>query len=104
MTAKSKGLGHLLTQNQSTQKNKRNTTVEKKGPGRPRSKEEQVSFTVRSEASTKTLLMKIQKVKQLTVPGKTSQGDVIKEALELLAKKMKIDEKEKEFAKFLKDL
>lgn len=104
MAKQTKRLGHLLTQNQSTQKDTANSASGKKGPGRPKSKEQQISFTIRSEASTKSLLMKIQKVKQLTVPGSTSQGDVIKEALELLAKKMKMTEMEKKYAKFLEKL
>ncbi len=103
MSKTSKGLGHLLAKNQSNPRNMKSTS-EKKGVGRPKSKEDQVNFTIRTASSTKSLLMKIQKVKQLTVPGTTSQGDVITEALELLAKKMKMSEKEKDYAKFLKDL
>ncbi|MEM1001252.1 MAG: hypothetical protein AAGH46_01225 [Bacteroidota bacterium] len=103
MTDNGKGLGHLLTQNK-TEKQKARKQQGKKGPGRPREKVDQVNFTIRAETSTKTLLKKLVKVKELTVPGTTSQGDVVKEALELLAKKMEMPEMEKKYAKFLENL
>ncbi|AWX44801.1 hypothetical protein HME9304_01806 [Flagellimonas maritima] len=102
------GLNDLLAKNQGDNKQKGNGAdngKSTKGPGRPvEKKEPQVTFTVRGPQSTKTLLLKIQKIKELTEPNKVSQADVIREALELLSKKIKLLEKEKQYAKFLENI
>lgn len=66
------------------------------------SKEVQHSFTVRHDVSTKVLLDRIQRLKDLTTPAaKLSQGAIVREALELLAKEMGYDKLEKKYTDFL---
>ncbi|MDC6367231.1 MULTISPECIES: hypothetical protein [Flavobacteriaceae] len=95
------GLNDLLPENRGNKPNK--PQREKGKPGRKPKKEPQHTFSVRDDVSTKVLLEKIQKIKELTTPGvkSISQGSIIREALELLAKEMDFPKKEKKYAEFL---
>ncbi|WP_421805741.1 hypothetical protein [Flagellimonas sp.] len=102
------GLNDLLPQNQKG-KNKKSTSssdgTKRKGPGRPKEKEDpQINFTVYSSESTKELLLRIQDIMSKTENRKVSQGDLVREGLELLAKEMNLEERERKYAKFLKDM
>lgn len=58
----------------------------------PKGKEEQKYFTARHGVSTIEMLQNMAWLKQYVIDfKKVSQGDVIREGLELLAKKMKYD-------------
>lgn len=64
-----------------------------------------VSFTVRHEADTKRLLDELQWLKQFVITKKpVSQADIIREALELLAKKMKYNTLKEKYAEELADV
>ena len=91
------GLNNLSTENKSgTIKSKKEKSV-KANP-----KEVQHSFMVRHDVYTKVLLDRIQRLKDLTTPAaKLSQGAIVREALELLAKEMEYDKLEKKYADFL---
>ena len=103
-------LKDLLSDNQKgNQKKKQKPTSKSRSTGqvgRPIEKDEpQLNLTIRTGVSTKELLLRIQKIKNLAASdNKPSQGDLVREGLELLAKKMKLDEKEKDYAKFLDEL
>lgn len=65
-------------------------------------KPKRVPFTVRDVASTKQLLDDLQWLKQIVVDKRPiSQGDVVREALQLLAKKMNYDKLKEEYAEDL---
>ncbi len=65
-------------------------------------KRKRVAFTVRDWPETKELLDDLQWLKQFVVDKKSvSQGDVVREALDLLAKKMKYDKLKEEYAEEL---
>lgn len=84
---------------------KTNPTKEVKAkPGRPGKPETQYTFSIRHDLSTKVLLDKIQKIQELTNPavGRISHGDVVRQALELLAKEMNMPKQEKTFTQFMK--
>lgn len=91
------GLNDLLPQQQGQNKaaSKKNT--------KKTNKERQHSFTVRHDVSTKVLLDRIQKLKELTTPGVKgiSQGSIVREALELLAKDMDYDKLAKKYSEFV---
>lgn len=101
-------LQDLLPQNQKgdNKKNKTSKGRSQSGPGRRIEKEEpQMVLTVRTAESTKELLLRIQNIKKIIDKDKgPSQGDLVREGLELLAKKIQLEEKEKEYAKFLKEI
>lgn len=75
----------------------------KKQPKKATDKAVQHSFTVRHDVSTKVLLDKIQRIKELTTPNakNISQGSIICEALELLAVEMDFKKLQKKHAEFL---
>lgn len=66
-------------------------------------RESQHSFTVRHDVSTKVLLDRILKLKELTTPGahNITRGSVVREALELLANEMDYVKLEKKYADFI---
>lgn len=78
-------------------------TPKKRGPKTTITKETQHTFTVRDGVSTKVLLDRIQKIKELTTPGagNISKGGIIREALELLSKEMGYKNLEKKYSEFL---
>jgi len=71
-----------------------------------KTKSTQHAFTVRHDVATKVLLEKIKRIKELTEPKEksSSQGSIVGEALQLLAKKMNLEKLEKQYSKFLKHI
>jgi len=96
-------LDDLLPQNRG-KKNSTKATTDKSNrrPGRPGKDKPQMNITIRHDVSTKVLLEKIQKVRELTEPQKVSQGDIVREALNLLAEQMDLPKKEKKYAQFMR--
>ena len=96
-------LDDLLPQNRGKKtSNKRTKNESKRGPGRPGKDKPQMNITIRHDVSTKVLLEKIQKVRELTEPQNVSQGDIVREALNLLAEQMEMTKKEKKYPQFMK--
>ncbi|TXN37733.1 hypothetical protein FVB32_05440 [Flagellimonas hymeniacidonis] len=95
------GIENLLPPNNSSSQNPK-----KRGPKTTTPKEKQHTFTVRHGVSTKVLLDRIQKIKELTTPGadNISKGGIIREALELLAKDMDYAKLEKKYAEFVQHI
>ena len=95
-------LNDLLTQNKGNKKNQKNSEKSVKAS----SKEVQHSFTLRHDISTKVLLDRIKKLKELTTPTSKSlsQGSIVREALELLAKDMDYDKLAKKYSEFIEHI
>jgi glutamate synthase domain-containing protein 2 len=88
--------------NFSREKKSGTTTSMKNKSVKTNSKEVQHSFTIRHDVSTKVLLDRIQRLKDLTtLAAKLSQGAIVREALELLAKEMEYGKLERKYADFL---
>lgn len=94
------GLNDILAGSENNKKpnnqSKNTTKIETK-------KSVQHAFTIRHDVSTKVLLDRIQRVKELTTPNarSISQGSIIREALNLLAKDIDFNKLEKKYSEFL---
>jgi hypothetical protein len=96
-------LDDLLPQNRGNNKQKKSSSKDdSKSPGRPGKEIPQLTFSVRHDVSTKILLDKIQKIMELTEPQKVSQGDIVRQALNLLAEELELPKKEKKYTQFMK--